>query len=69
MKKMISFEIPDDLRETLRLEAFKRNKSVSATIREILEESLRANEIKKPAGAANSRPRQAKKGVSKWPRI
>lgn len=39
-KKMISFEISDELREALRCEAFKRNKNISAVIRDILEEKL-----------------------------
>jgi predicted transcriptional regulator len=40
-KKMISFEISDELREALRIEAFKRSISISAVIRQLLEESLR----------------------------
>lgn len=40
-KKMISFEADDKLKEDLRVEAFKRSLSVSATIRQLLEESLR----------------------------
>lgn len=40
-KKMISFEISDELREALRIEAFKRSVSISAVIRQLLEESLR----------------------------
>ena len=40
-KKMISLEISDELREALRLEAFKRSLSISAVIRQLLEESLR----------------------------
>lgn len=39
-KKMISLEITDELREALRLEAFKRSISISAVIRQLLEESL-----------------------------
>lgn len=39
-KKMISFEIPDELREALRIEAFKRNKNISAVIRDILAQAL-----------------------------
>lgn len=35
---MISFEIPDELREQLRVEAFERKLAISATIREILEQ-------------------------------
>lgn len=40
-KKMISLEISDELREALRVEAFKRAMSISALIRQLLEESLR----------------------------
>lgn len=36
-KRMISLEISDTLREALRVEAFNRNKTISATIRDILE--------------------------------
>ena len=39
-KKMISLEIPDALREQLRIEAFKRKISISALIRLILETAL-----------------------------
>jgi plasmid stability protein len=39
-KKMISFEIPDELREALRIEAFKRSLSISALIRQLLEQAL-----------------------------
>ena len=37
---MISFEISDELREKLRIEAFKRNVTISAVIRMLLEERL-----------------------------
>lgn len=37
---MISLEISDELREAIRLEAFKRSLSVSAMIRQILEDKL-----------------------------
>ena len=40
-KKMISLEISDALREALRVEAFRRSVSISALIRQLLEESLR----------------------------
>ncbi len=40
-KRMISLEISDSLREALRVEAFNRNKTISATIRDILENYLR----------------------------
>ena len=36
-KKMISLEISDELREALRVEAFKRSLSLSALIRQLLE--------------------------------
>lgn len=39
-KKMISLEITDELREALRVEAFKRSLSISALIRQILEKEL-----------------------------
>jgi hypothetical protein len=39
-KKMISLEISDELRESLRVEAFKRSLSISALIRLLLEQSL-----------------------------
>lgn len=39
-KKMISLEISDELREALRVEAFKQSVSMSALMRQILEEKL-----------------------------
>lgn len=39
-KKMISLEISDEMREALRVEAFKRSLSISALIRQLLKESL-----------------------------
>ena len=39
-KKMISLEISDELREALRVEAFRRSVSISALMRQILEEKL-----------------------------
>ena len=39
-KKMISLEISDELREALRKEAFIQSLSISAVIRQILEEKL-----------------------------
>lgn len=39
-KKMISLEISDELREALRVEAFKKSTSISAVMRQILEEKL-----------------------------
>ena len=44
-KKMISLEISDELREALRIEAFKRSVSISAVIRQLLEESLRKESV------------------------
>lgn len=46
-KKIISLEIPESLREKLRKEAFKRDLSVSALIRSILEEKLSQKNAKK----------------------
>lgn len=43
-KKMISFEISDELREKLRVEAFERKLTISASIREILEEYFKEKE-------------------------
>lgn len=40
-KKMISLEISDELREALRIEAFKRSLSISALIRQLLVEALK----------------------------
>ena len=40
-KKIISLEITGNLREALRLEAFKRDVTVSALIRDILEKELK----------------------------
>ena len=39
-KKMISLEISDELKEALRVEAFKRSLSISALIRQLLESAL-----------------------------
>ena len=39
-KKMISLEISDELREALRIEAFKRSLSISALIRQLLESQV-----------------------------
>ena len=39
-KKMISLEISEELKEALRVEAFKRSLSISALIRQLLEQSL-----------------------------
>ena len=47
-KKMISFEGTDELKEALRVEAFKRSVSVSAAIRQLLEEALKICEVPPP---------------------
>ncbi len=39
-KKMISLEVSADLKEALRVEAFKRSLSISALIRQLIEEGL-----------------------------
>ncbi len=39
-KKMISLEISEELKEALRVEAFRQSLSLSAVIRQILEEKL-----------------------------
>lgn len=41
-KKMITLEASEELKEALRLAAFKKKVSVSALIRQILEKSLEA---------------------------
>lgn len=46
-KKMISFEISDELREKLRVEAFERKLTISASIREILEAYFKEKECQK----------------------
>ena len=43
-KKMISLEISDELREALRVEAFKRSLSISALMRLLLEQSLKVDQ-------------------------
>lgn len=45
-KKIISVEIPENLRKALKVEAFNRDVTVSALIRDILEKELKV-EIKK----------------------
>ena len=47
-KKMISLEISDELREALRVEAFKRSLSISALIRVLLNEALSENNVERP---------------------
>jgi plasmid stability protein len=43
-KKMISLEISDELREALRVEAFRRSISISALIRQLLKDALKLQE-------------------------
>ena len=47
-KKMISFEISDELREALRIEAFKRSLSISALIRQLLQTALDYTNTEEP---------------------
>ena len=42
-KKIISFEASEDLKEALRIAAFQKSISVSALIREILEQNVCIN--------------------------
>lgn len=42
-KKIISLEITSDLKELLRVEAFKRNVTVSELIRQILNKELKGD--------------------------
>ena len=45
-KKIISLEIPEDLRKALRVEAFNRDVTVSALIRDILVKELKVSSRK-----------------------
>ena len=45
-KKIISLEIPEDLRKALRVEAFNRDITVSALIRDILTKELKISSHK-----------------------
>ena len=45
-KKIISLEIPEDLRKALRIEAFNRDVTVSALIRDILTKELKVSSCK-----------------------
>ena len=45
-KKIISLEIPEDLRKALRVEAFNRDVTVSALIRDILAKELEVSSRK-----------------------
>ena len=49
-KKMISLEISEELKEALRVEAFKRSLSISALIRQVLEENIVVHKDEEPAG-------------------
>lgn len=44
-KKMVSLEVSEELKEALRVEAFKRSLSISALIRQILEKELFDKEL------------------------
>lgn len=46
-KSIISFEITEELKELLRVEAFNRHLTISATIRELLGEYFYEKEKKK----------------------
>ena len=45
-KKIISLEIPEDLRKALRVEAFNRDVTVSALIRDILTKEFKVGSRK-----------------------
>ena len=45
-KEIISLEIPEDLRKALRVEAFNRDVTVSALIRDILAKELKVSSRK-----------------------
>lgn len=45
-KKMISLEMSEELKEALRVEAFKRSLSISALIRQLLIEALDLSQLK-----------------------
>ena len=53
-KKIISFEIPDFLQETLRIAAFQERKSVSALIRDALIQKYASNEMKAETSETNT---------------
>ena len=52
-KKIISLEIPEDLRKALRVEAFNRDVTVSALIRDILAKELKVSSRKDVNDAVN----------------
>ena len=53
-KKIITFEATDKLKEDLRVEAFNRAVTVSALIRQILEESLRKETVNGKAASTST---------------
>lgn len=58
-KKMISFEGTGSLKEALRIEAFKKETTVSALIRQILETQLRDT-------LEECRKKEARQGELEW---
>lgn len=58
-KKMISFEGTGDLKEALRIEAFKKETTVSALIRQILESQLQTT-------LKECRKKEARQGETEW---
>jgi hypothetical protein len=58
-KKMISFEGTGYLKEALRIEAFKKETTVSALIRQILESQLQST-------LEECRKKEAKQGEPEW---
>ena len=58
-KKMISFEGTGSLKEALRIEAFKKEVTVSALIRQILESQLRET-------LEECRKKEAGQGATEW---
>ena len=58
-KKMISFEGTGRLKEALRIEAFKKDTTVSALIRQILESQLRDT-------LEECRQKEARQGETEW---
>jgi hypothetical protein len=47
-KKMISLEITEEMKEALRVEAFRRSLSISAQIRQLIEVALEQCNKKRP---------------------
>lgn len=58
-KKMISFEGTGCLKEALRIEAFKKETTVSALIRQILESQLQGT-------LEECRQKEARQGETEW---